>query len=118
MSEEREVGRRNSWVTPLTERTYQREMHAPMNVVYLNREDYREMGKKEERDELEDVESIPREQAEREMHEAARHAQEGGSRRGSRSGGQEEEEEVTPETRKQAKEELREAVEHVREEEE
>lgn len=70
------------------------------------------MGRKEAKDEMEDVETIPREQAEKEMREAARNVQ---SRSPSQS--DKEEEEVTPATRKQAKEELREAVKHVKEEE-
>jgi hypothetical protein len=77
------------------------------------------MGKHEGKDELENVESIPREQAEKEMREAAKNVREQGSRGSSRSNqGGEEEEKVTPETRKQAREEMREAVERVKEEEE
>lgn len=77
------------------------------------------MGKKEEKDELEDVETIPRAQAEKEMREAARHVREEGAPGAAKAKGQaqDEEEEVTPATRKQAREELREAVERVKEEE-
>lgn len=75
------------------------------------------MGTKEEKDELEDVETIPRAQAEKEMREAAKNVREDESSRAPQTKKQDEEEEVTPETRKQAKEELREAVRHVKEEE-
>lgn len=76
------------------------------------------MGKQEGKDELENVESIPREQAEKEMREAARNVQGQGSRGSSRSEQGDEEEKVTPETRKQAAKEMREAVERVKEEDE
>lgn len=75
------------------------------------------MGREKDRDELEDVESIPREQAEKEMQQAARNVTGKESHRKSSSGTSLDEEEVTPATRQQAKEELHEAVQHVKEEE-
>jgi len=74
------------------------------------------MGMKEEKDELEGVETIPRAQAEKEMREAAKNVREQEPSQASQDKKQDDEEEVTPETRKQAKEELHDAVRHVKEE--
>ena len=75
------------------------------------------MAKKEEKDELEDVETTPRAQAAKEMQEAAKNVREKGSHRTPKANKheEEEEEEVTPATRARAQEELREAVRRVRE---
>ncbi len=75
------------------------------------------MTKKENKDELEDVETIPREQAEKEIREAVKKVQkEQGS--GKKHAAEPEDEPVTPESRKQAEHELHEAVEKVRKERE
>ena len=74
------------------------------------------MSKKENKDELEDVETIPREQAEKEMREAARKVQQGGSSK--KRAAEPEDEPVTPESRKQAEHELHDAVEKIRKERE
>lgn len=76
------------------------------------------MTRKEEKDELEGVETISRAQAEKEMQEAVKNVKKEGSHRTSRAKKQEEEEEeeVTPETRAQAEKELRAALQRIRNE--
>ena len=74
------------------------------------------MSKKEAKDELEDVETIPREQAEKEMREAVRKVQQGGGSK--KHAAEPEDEPVTPESRRQAEHELHDAIERVRKERE
>lgn len=73
------------------------------------------MTKKENKDELEDVETIPREQAEKEMREAVKKVQQGGAKKHAT---EPEDEPVTAESRKQAEHELHDAVERARKEKE
>ena len=74
------------------------------------------MSKKEDKNELEDGESVADAQAKKSTHETAEKARTKGSRQVTKKDEPEEEEEVTPETRKQAQEELLAAVRRVREE--
>ena len=74
------------------------------------------MGQKKPKDELEDVETIPREQAEKEMHEAAKRVQQSGGSKKRET--EPEEEPVTEESRQQAEHELHEAVERAKKDQE
>jgi hypothetical protein len=79
------------------------------------------MSNKEPKDKLEDVETVPREQTEKEMHEAVKHVKKekaGQSGSGAKKSDVDPEEEpVTEETRKQAKHDLQEAIRRIKQEE-